>query len=75
MQDILFSKIRLLLDYTFYFLQLNLSALGRKYNITGPRGNMVVREFLENNNIDLAKFKNPFINNNKIRRSTVKMPG
>ena len=50
-------------------------ALARKYGINGPRGNMVVKEFLISNNIDIKKFKNPLFNDNKVRRSSLKMPG
>ena len=57
------------------YFQLNLSSLARKYGIGGPRGNMIVREFLEENSIDLSKFDNPYINTGKVRRSSLKMPG
>lgn len=36
---------------------------------------MIVREFLESNEIDLNQFQNPFINKDKVRRSILKMPG
>ena len=50
-----------------------MSALARKYGISGPRGNMIVREFLEQENINLKKFKNNKIN--KIRVRQLKMSG
>lgn len=58
-----------------FILQLNLSALAREYGIHGPRGNMVVREFLEQENVDLGKFRNNKINKQRVRRSYLKMPG
>ena len=52
-----------------------MSQLARDYGIEGKRGNMIVREFLESNEIDLNQFQNPFINKDKVRRSILKMPG
>ena len=52
-----------------------MSDLARRYGITGTRGNMVGKEFLESNGIDLSKFENSFLNKNKVRRSMLKMPG
>ena len=49
--------------------------LARDYGIEGKRGNIIVREFLEINEIDLNQFQNPFINKDKVRRSILKMPG
>ena len=56
-------------------LQLNLSAIARKYGIGGSRGNMVVREFLEQEKIDIGKFRNNKLNKERVRRSCLKMPG
>lgn len=52
-----------------------MSDLARKYDIDGPRGNMVVKEFLVENEIDFSKFHNPLLKSDKIRRSSLKMPG
>ena len=49
--------------------------MARKYGIRGTRGNMVVREYLEKENIDISKFRNSHINKNIVRRSNLKMPG
>jgi len=52
-----------------------LSALGRRHGISGARGYMIVKEFLLNNGVDLSKFENPLLKNNKVRRACLKMPG
>lgn len=52
-----------------------MSEIARKYGIKGPRGNMVVREYLEKENVDLGKFKNNKLNKDRMRRGQLKMPG
>ena len=36
---------------------------------------MVVREFLEKENVDISKLRNSHINKNIVRQSNLKMPG
>lgn len=36
---------------------------------------MIVKEFLILNGVDLSKFNNNLFNENKVRRSRLKMPG
>lgn len=54
--------------------KINLSQLARTYGIPGPLGNMIVREFLEQHDIDLSKFDNPLFNSMKCRRRYNRMP-
>ena len=49
--------------------------MARKYGIHGARGNMVVKEFLLNSGVDISRFSNRFMNANKVKRCTLKMPG
>ena len=49
--------------------------MARKYGIDGNRGNMIVRQFLEEKNVDLNRFENPLLNKQRVRRSNLKMPG
>lgn len=49
--------------------------MARKYGIPGTTGNTVVKEYLENNGIDLSKFTNNFVNPNRMRRKYEKFPG
>ena len=48
--------------------------MARKHGIEGSNSNMVVREVLETNGIDLSKFTNNFFDPMKIRRKYEKMP-
>ena len=36
---------------------------------------MVIKEFLLNNSIDISRFSNCYLKPDKVRRSTLKMPG
>ena len=50
--------------------------MARKYGIHCPQGNMIVKEFLTDNEIDLTRFDNPFLSSHsRVRRSNLKMPG
>ena len=70
------SLIHLLLSVFFFvtIFQLNLSELGRKYGISGGRANMIVKEFLILNGVDLSKFNNNLFNEKIVRRRRLKMP-
>ena len=58
-----------------FFLQLNLSEIARNYEIPGTNGNMVVKEFLQGEGIDLSKFTTNISSCSRIRRRYEKMPG
>jgi hypothetical protein len=54
---------------------MNLSALAKKYKIPGLNGNMVVREFLEQNNVDINTFSSNKLNKIRARRKLNKLSG
>ena len=58
-----------------FFVLVKPFSVGRKYGIVGQRGNMVVKEFLVNNGVDITRFDNPFLKKDTVRRCTLKMPG
>ena len=43
--------------------------------MSGPRENMVVKEFLQQSGVDLNRFQNPYLCEGKARRRSLKMPG
>ena len=53
-------------------LHINLSELARKHGIPGTTGNMVAREFLESNGLDVKSFANN-ISKTRIRRHYLKL--
>nr|XP_047131932.1 uncharacterized protein LOC124810996 [Hydra vulgaris] len=55
--------------------EINLSALAKKYKIDGLNGNMVVREFLEQNNVDITAFSSTKLNKTRVRRKLNKLSG
>ena len=49
--------------------------MARKYGLNGSRGNMIIKEFLVESGVDISRFKNSYIKENKVRRASLKMPG
>ena len=54
---------------------MNLSELGRKYGVNGTCANIIVKEFLIGNDIDLNQFNNLYIKDGRARRAKVKFGG
>ena len=58
-----------------HYFQMNLSDIARRYGVGGTTANCVIKEFLEDNNVDISSFRTQTATTKRIRRSIAKIPG